>query len=140
MSLAAPSASRVALYLDTPLSRDLMAQVLEHCRTMKASLLCLAPPPRHLAVSRLEPHLGALAETQIEWDIQGIENDQANPFRDLEGIALLVCDGASALARYHGALPAPLRVLLNPETRIAHNPLRPEITVDWLAPRFNRGF
>jgi hypothetical protein len=139
MSLATTPAPRVALYLDTFLSRELMAHVIERCRELGASLLVLAPQPRNLAASRLEPHWGALAQTDVEWEIEGIESDQANPFRDLDGIVLMVCEGGSALARYRGALPAPLLVLLNPETRAARNRPEPELAVDWLEPRFNRG-
>lgn len=140
MSLATTPAPHVALYLDTYLSRELMTHVIERCQELGASLLCLAPQPRNLAASRLEPHWGALARTEVEWDIQGIESDQAEPFRDLDGIVLLVCESGSALTRYRGALPAPLLILLNPESRVASKQPPPELKVDWLAPRFNRGF
>lgn len=133
-------ARRVAMYLDTYLSRELMAHVIEHCRELGAGLLCLAPPPHNLAVSRLEAHLGALTKAEVEWEIQGIECEHADPFRELDGVVLLVCESGSALARHRGALPAPLLVLLNPEPRTARHRAEPEPTVDWLAPRYNRGF
>jgi len=140
MSPAATPAPRVALYLDTYLSRELMAHVIERCRELGASLLCLAPPPRNLAAARLEPHWGALAETEVEWEIQGIESDRAEPFRDIDGIVLLVCESGSALARYRGKIPAPLLILLNPQMSLSGSKPRAMATVDWLAPRLHRGY
>lgn len=140
MARASNLTPRVALYLDTWLSRELMAHVLEQCRDLGASLLCLAPPPGNLAVSRMEPHLGALDRAGIEWQMQAVDGELGAGLPDLPGITQLVCGSRSALAHHRGPLPVPLLILLNPEPVPARAKPEPERTIDWLAPRFNRGY
>lgn len=140
MTTALAHPPQVALFLDAWVSRPAMGQVIELCRDLGARLLCLAPPPGKLAVSRLEPHLDALAHARVEWSILGYESEVGAGLATLPGLARLVCADGSALARYRGALPAPLVILCNPpETRPMARAV-PDPVVDWLAPHLHRGF
>jgi hypothetical protein len=131
---------QVALYLDIDLSRAGMAHVIDLCSDHQAHLLILAPPPHNLAVSRLEPHLGALARAGIDWSLAVRPGSLEQQLQGLDGIVQLVCDSRSALAHRHGPLPAALRVLLAPATEARPTGPAGEVRVDWLAPRFNRGY
>lgn len=131
---------RIGLYLDTYLSPALMAHVVELCRDLDAGLLCLAPPPGNLAVSRLEPHLAALACTGVEWEMRPVAGEVGRDLAGLPEMLRLVCEGGSALGRHRGALPAPLVILLNPVTPLSRPQARPAPEIDWLAPRLHRGF
>lgn len=139
--VAAPShPPRVAFYLDTFLSRPLLAHVVGLCRDLGADILFLAPPPGDLAVARLEPHLAALEEAGVEWEIRPIDSVSGNGLANPPEVVQLVCESGSTLARYRGALPAPLLILLNPETPFYRPKAGPLPEVDWLAPRLHRGF
>lgn len=135
-----PATPQAALYLDIDLSRAGMAHVIELCSDRQARLLILAPPPHNLAVSRLEPHLGALERAGIDWQLSARQGSLEQQLAGLDGTLQLVCDSRSALARRHGPLPAPLLILLTTtaEPRRAGSDRTPR--VDWLAPRFNRGY
>lgn len=132
--------NQVALYLDSALSPALMAHVIEQCRDLDAALLCLAPPPGALAVARLEPHLGALANAGLRWEIRPVRGDIPADLATLPGVTQWVCEGHSALARYRGRLPAPLLILLNPQAAPGKSQAPAAAPADWLAPRLHRGF
>ena len=131
---------QVGLYLDAWLSKPAMAQVIAVCRDLGARLLCLAPPPGKIAVARLEPHLGALAQSPVEWSVQAFDSGLETGLDAVPGLIRLVCADTSALARYRGALPAPLVILCNPPDTLKPARQAPETHVDWLAPRLHRGF
>jgi hypothetical protein len=146
-------APQLALYLDTALPRALTRQLVELCRRQDSRLVILAPPPGDLAVSRIEPSLSALTRAGIEWEIVTVEGDPAVAVPELlrrrPAISMLVCDHRSALthalyqggARAPGKSPVPLLVMLIPEPELARGErAAPEREVDWLEPRFHRGF
>lgn len=144
MPPAPADAPQVALALDAPLEHALMAHVIELCRERRASLLCLAPPPQALAVSRLEPHLASLARSGVTWAVlpcaDTLEDALPTLLDERPGIELLVCDSRSALARSPVAGAVPTLILLArdalPRRPAAGAPRQP----DWLAPRLHRGF
>lgn len=140
---------QLALYLDTDPTRDFMAYIVDLCRNKGARLVCLAPPPLDLAVSRLEPHLGYLEQAGIAWEILPADaNPEANLpplFRQRPGMILLACDSRSRLARRWDSaslagLHVPLLILLGRDSETVHAEPDGGAAPDWLAPRFNRGF
>lgn len=128
------SAAPVVLYLDTWISPELLDHVVARCRERGSALLCLAPPPHPLAVSRLEPRLAALEAAGIAWSLRAVPAGVELP----PAAELLVCAEGSALARHPGPLPAPLLILLNPASRALRG--EPAAAPDWLAPRLHRGY
>lgn len=130
----------VALYLDAWLSSPAMIQVIERCRDLGAHLLCLAPRPGKIAVSRIEPHLRELERARIHWSVRACEDDLETELDALPALAQLICTDNSALARHPGSLPAPLVILCNPPAPVRQPADEPAPAIDWLAPRLHRGF
>jgi hypothetical protein len=142
----------VALYLDCYLSSASVNHVVDLCQKIGTTLVMLAPPSHSLAVSRLEPYLGVLDRAGIEWEILAVASDPDVALRDLleqrPGVASLVCDSRSSLAdHFHaeiagsrGKPPVALHVVLVPERSRGRSGADDTRAVNWLEPRFNRGF
>lgn len=141
--------AQVALYMDCYLSPDAFSHAVELCRKNGATLIILASPPHSVAVSRLEPYLGALTQAGIEWEIFPVARVAVPELlRRRPEIATLVCDSRSDLAQYcnaeiarpNGMAPVALHVTLAPQRSQASPMANISREVNWLEPRFNRGF
>ncbi len=130
--------AQVALYLDLPPSPELIALAVAQCQAWHANLLCLAPPPIDLASASLAPYLSQLERAGIAWDVSAAASDLSGQLQQHPEIVQLICDGRSSLTQQKLKPPVPMLIVFSPNSQ----PARAEsgTTVDWLAPRFNRGF
>jgi len=133
-----PARLPIVLYLDRELSRPLMRHLIQRCLEADAALVCLAPPPGPLAITRLEPHLGALEAAGIDWRVWPTSGDVVADIAAVPAARLLVCAEGSALADLSDNLPAPLLILLNPPLVSPLDEAEPA-PVNWLAASLHRG-
>lgn len=143
--------AQVALYLDSNLSPDAVHHAIDQCAGSGATLLMLAPPPHNAAVSRAEPYLGILKRAGVAWDMVAIAGDPevAVPelLRQRPEIVALVCDSRSIPAHSFGTgrsapdrLPVTLHVVVAAGRKSVRAEAHDSNVVNWLEPRFNRGF